>query len=47
LEELYNLSDDISETTNLADDWPNIVRSLTDPLVKWYNELPLARKSNE
>jgi N-acetylgalactosamine-6-sulfatase len=45
LEELYNLADDISETTNLARDRSDIVRSLKDPLLKWYDGLPIARES--
>ena len=47
LEELYNLADDISETTNLASDESDIVKSLKTPLLKWYDELPLARESGE
>ena len=44
LEELYNLADDIGETTNLASERPDIVKSIKDPLLKWYDELPLARR---
>jgi len=45
LEELYNLADDIGETTNLAGDRTDIVKLLKDPLLKWYLELPLAKES--
>ena len=44
LQELYNLADDIAETTNLAGEQPNIVQSLKAPLLKWHLELPLARE---
>jgi N-acetylgalactosamine-6-sulfatase len=43
-EELYNLANDIGETTNLADANPEILESLRKPLLKWYFELPLARE---
>jgi len=47
LEELYNLADDIGETTNLAGDQSDTAKSLKDQLLKWYNELPLAKVSME
>jgi arylsulfatase A-like enzyme len=45
LAELYNLADDISESTNLAESRSDMVESLKDPLLKWYDELPLAKES--
>lgn len=41
---LYNLADDISETKNLASERPDVVKSLKDALLKWYDELPLAKE---
>ena len=38
--ELYNLIEDESETTNLAQKYPKIVQSLTDEVLIWYSEMP-------
>ncbi len=40
--QLYDLSQDRAETTNLADKNPDIVRRLTAQLVKWYQSAPPA-----
>ena len=42
--ELYNLEDDIGESTNLADTRPDLVKSLRGSLLAWYQELPLAKE---
>ena len=47
LEELYNLADDAGETTNLAGDRPDKVKSMKDMLLNWYHELPIAKGSTE
>ena len=42
VEELYHLENDISETTNLAANQPEMVRSLKARLMNWYRELPIS-----
>jgi len=37
--ELYNLAEDIGETTNLASEMPDLTRRLYDKLQSWQNEL--------
>ena len=44
-QELYNLANDNGEKANLAGDRPIIVKSLRDPLMTWYLQLPLAKNS--
>ena len=37
--ELYNLADDLKESTNLADKHPDIVRRLSDAVIRWERTL--------
>ena len=43
--ELYDLANDIGETTNLADEQPERIAGLLELLLGWYAELPLAKKN--
>ena len=38
--ELYNLSEDLGETTNLKDKQPTLMKKLTAELVAWHESLP-------
>lgn len=46
--ELYNLSNDIGETKNLASDMPEKAKELRDRLVAWRTEVnaPMPTKNN-
>lgn len=43
-EELYHLAEDVGETTNVAADRPDVVKSLKERLLAWQRELPLAKE---
>lgn len=45
LAELYNLAEDVGETTNLADVHADKVESMKELLLNWYGELPIAQTS--
>ena len=38
--ELYNLSEDLGETTNLRDRQPTLMKKLAEELVAWHKSLP-------
>ena len=44
--ELYNLSEDLGETTNLKDKQPALVEKLTAELVAWHESLPQDKGSD-
>jgi N-acetylgalactosamine-6-sulfatase len=44
--ELYDVPTDRSESKNLADQYPNVVKKLTDLLLKWKAELPESPSSD-
>ncbi len=41
--ELYNLQEDIAETKNVANEYPEITRKLSQKLMNWWNTLPLSQ----
>ena len=43
--ELYNLADDISETTNLAERHPEMVKQLHDALERFNQDLQAQRRA--
>ena len=40
LVELFNLKDDLGESRNLADSYPDIAASLVTQVTSWYRSLP-------